>query len=77
MFLSSTSITGISAIGGTATVTGIAAVNGAAGCGFTATVTDSSPDAMGIVITPGGACATSYSAAPASAISSGNYIVVQ
>ncbi len=76
MFLSSTAIAEVSAAGGTATVTGTAAVNGAAGCGFTATVTDGSPDAMGIVITPGGACATSYSS-PASGVSSGNYVVTQ
>lgn len=73
--LASTSITGVSASGGTATVTGVGTVNGVAGCAFTATVTDSSPDLMGLVITPGGACTTSYSASP-SAVSSGNFVVV-
>ncbi len=75
MLFSSTSITGMSAAGGTATVTGVGKVNNIAGCSFTATVIDGSPDKMGIVITPGGACTTSYSA-PSQAISSGNYSVV-
>jgi hypothetical protein len=75
MFFSSTSITGISATGGTATITGIGAVNNIAGCSFTATVKDSSPDTMGIVIIPGGSCTTSYST-PSQALSSGNYAVV-
>ncbi|MBI5050137.1 MAG: hypothetical protein HZC11_04495 [Nitrospirae bacterium] len=73
--LVSTSITGISANGGTATVTGIGTVNGVLGCSFTATITDSSPDAIGIVITPGGSCTTSYNA-PSQAIAVGNYSVV-
>lgn len=75
MFLSSTSMTGITATGGTATVTGVGKVNNVAGCTFTAIVTDGSPDAMGIVITPGGACTTSYSAS-SQTVSSGNYSVV-
>ena len=73
--LASTSIAGVSASGGTAIVTGTGTVNGVAGCSFAATVTDSAPDAMGIVITPGGACTTSYSAG-ASAVTSGNFTVV-
>ncbi|MBI5195589.1 MAG: hypothetical protein HZA10_04635, partial [Nitrospirae bacterium] len=73
--LVSTSITGVTASGGTATVTGVGTVNSVPGCLFTATVTDNSPDAMGIVIVPGGACTTSYSAQSQS-ISSGNFIVI-
>ncbi len=75
MYLVSTSVTNITASGGIATVTGIGKVNNINGCNFTATVTDATPDAIGIVITPGGACTTSYSA-PSQAISSGSYMVV-
>ncbi|MBI5049281.1 MAG: hypothetical protein HZC11_00005, partial [Nitrospirae bacterium] len=71
--LNSTSITGVSASGGVATVTGGGTVNGLAGCTFTAAVTDS-PDKMGITIVPGGYCTTSY-IAPVSAVI-GNYTVV-
>lgn len=75
MYFVSTSMTGISTSGGTATVTGVGKVNNIVGCNFTAMVIDSSPDAMGIVITPSGACTTSYSAG-SQAISSGNYSVI-
>ncbi|MBI5195130.1 MAG: hypothetical protein HZA10_02275 [Nitrospirae bacterium] len=55
--LVSTSITGISASGGTAIVTGVGTINGASGYTFTATITDGSPvgdstlrDTMGLEI---------------------------
>ncbi|MBI5055539.1 MAG: putative metal-binding motif-containing protein, partial [Nitrospirae bacterium] len=48
--LISTSITGISATGGTASVTGAGSMNGIAGYTFTATITDGSPDGMGIEV---------------------------
>jgi hypothetical protein len=73
--LVSTSITGISVTGGTATITGKGSVNGVPNYTFTATVADGSPDAMGIVIRkPDG---TSYWSAASQTISSGNYTVVR
>ncbi len=48
--LVSTSITGVSATGGTAIITGAGKVNNVPGYTFTATVTDGSTDAMGIEI---------------------------
>ncbi|MBI4839227.1 MAG: hypothetical protein HY806_08855 [Nitrospirae bacterium] len=75
--LVSTSITGISSDGNTATVTGVGTVNGAAGYTFTVTVKDSSPDAIGIEIhNPDG---TLYFKDPSDGvthdIASGNFIV--
>ncbi|MBI4837631.1 MAG: fibronectin type III domain-containing protein [Nitrospirae bacterium] len=48
--LVSTSITGISSEGNTATVTGVGALNEVPNYTFTVTITDGSPDAMGIEI---------------------------
>ena len=48
--LASISITEVSASGGTATISGIGKVNNVPGYTFTATITDGSPDAMGIEI---------------------------
>jgi hypothetical protein len=71
--LVSTSITGISASGSTATVTGIGTVNGVSGYTFTATISDGSPDAMGLEIKkPDG---TSYFSTSSQAVSSGNFTV--
>ncbi len=81
MIFSSTSITGLSVAANTATITGTGKVNNVAGCSFTATVTDTGegvdlpPDSMGIVITPGGSCTTSYNVS-SKTLSSGNYVVV-
>ncbi|MBI4837779.1 MAG: putative metal-binding motif-containing protein [Nitrospirae bacterium] len=72
--LVSTSITGISASGGTATVTGAGSVNGAAGYTFTATISDGSPDTMGLEIKkPDG---TNYFSTSSQAVISGNFTVV-
>ncbi|MBI4710624.1 MAG: hypothetical protein HY759_05945 [Nitrospirae bacterium] len=70
----STSIASVTAAGGIATVTGTGKVNGVDGCSFKATVNDGAPDAMGIAITPGGACTTSYNADTQS-VTSGNLTV--
>ncbi|MBI5050773.1 MAG: putative metal-binding motif-containing protein, partial [Nitrospirae bacterium] len=71
--LVSTSITGILASEGTATVTGTGTVNGAPNYTFTATVTEGSPDAMGIEIKK--LDGTLYYSAPSQVIASGNYTV--
>lgn len=69
--LNSTSITGLLISGGTATVTGAGTVNGASGYTFTATITDGTPDAIGIEIyKPDG---TPYFNAVSKTIASGNY----
>jgi hypothetical protein len=70
----SKSIAGVTAAGGIATVTGTGKVNGVDGCSFKAIVTDGTPDAMGIAITPGGACTTSYNA-DTQTVTSGNLTV--
>ncbi|MBI5195025.1 MAG: DUF1566 domain-containing protein [Nitrospirae bacterium] len=72
--LSSTSITGITATGGIATVTGVGTVNGTSGYTFTATITDGSPDTMGLEINkPDG---TPYFSSSSQQVSSGIFIVV-
>lgn len=69
----STSITGISMSGKTATVTGTGRVNGVPDYTFTATVSDGSPDAMGIEIRkPDGSLRYS---ADSNTLSRGNFIV--
>ncbi|MBI4680424.1 MAG: thrombospondin type 3 repeat-containing protein [Nitrospirae bacterium] len=70
----STSITGISATGGIATVTGVGKVNGISGYTFTAAITDGTADAIGLVIKkPDG---TLYYNTPSLTVTSGNYTIV-
>ncbi|MBI4848584.1 MAG: DUF1566 domain-containing protein [Nitrospirae bacterium] len=71
MSLSSTSITNISVINGTATIIGVGKVNGAPNYTFTATAQEGSPDLMGIEIRrPDN---TLYFNAALAPVSSGNY----
>ncbi len=72
--LVSTSITGLGVCyDDTATITGTGKVKGRAGYTFTATVTDGSPDSMGIEIyKPDG---TLYFSADPEAISKGDFII--
>jgi hypothetical protein len=69
----STSVTGVSVSGNTATVTGKGTVNGANGYTFTATVTDGSPDSFGITIRKSDGTIY-YSAGPGS-VSGGNLVI--
>ncbi|RJQ43130.1 MAG: hypothetical protein C4538_12520 [Nitrospiraceae bacterium] len=71
--LVSTSITGFALNGRTATVTGTGTVNGTSGCTFTATITDSNPDAIAIEIRkPDG---TLHYSSVSQTISSGNFSI--
>ncbi|MBI5194704.1 MAG: putative metal-binding motif-containing protein [Nitrospirae bacterium] len=74
LYFVSTSITGITATGGIATITGAGKVNNVTGYTFTATITDGTPDAMGLEIKKSDG--TVYYSAPSQNVSSGNYTVV-
>ncbi|MBI5195312.1 MAG: putative metal-binding motif-containing protein, partial [Nitrospirae bacterium] len=74
LYLVSTSITGISVTGGVATITGAGKVNNVTGYTFTATITDSSTDKMGLEIRKSDG--TLYYSATSKNLSSGNFTVI-
>ena len=74
LYFVSTSITGISVTGGVATITGAGKVNNVSGYTFTATITNGSPDKMGLQIKKSDG--TIYYNAVSKDLSSGNFTVV-
>ncbi|MBI5194749.1 MAG: hypothetical protein HZA10_00335 [Nitrospirae bacterium] len=73
MNFASTAISGITVSNGIAAVTGTGTVNGTAGYTFTATITDGSPDAIGVQIKKSDG--TLYYNALSKAVTSGNFTV--